>query len=138
MHEGNLEQGLAREFISDWDITATGGGFLITTSWLYPNGSRIEIHVRAVGEREDLYLVSDGGELFSFLYSEGVDLQNDKRAMMVLDRLSNEHGFKVVDFQLARGATEEELPRAIRVMLEAMKDASFIFWHKLKTAKNFH
>lgn len=138
MNERDLERDLAEELIRDWEITATGGGYLVATSWHYPNGNRIEIYVRTVGDREDLYLVSDGGEVFSFLFSEGVDLANDKRAMKVLERLAADYGFKIVDYQLARGANDEELPQAIRVMVEAVKDAAFVFWHKLKTAKNLH
>jgi len=63
MNEKILEQNLSEAFIRDWEIIPTGSGFLVVSDWLWPNHERIEIHARTVGEREDLFVVADGGEL---------------------------------------------------------------------------
>jgi len=131
MDETILKQRLQEAFIEDWEIMPTGGGFLIVTDWHWPNSERIEIHIRPVGEREDLYIVSDGGELFNLLFSQGVDLSKDERGMKILDGVTKNYGAKAVDCQIAKGAGLGDLHRAIRVVLEAIKDASFLLWYKL-------
>ena len=66
MDEKTLEQNLAETLVEGWDISSTGNGFLVASDWRWPNNERIEIYVRNVGEREDLFLVTDGGELFNY------------------------------------------------------------------------
>ena len=138
MDEKQLEQSLAEELIQEWSITPTGSGFLIATDWHWPNGEHIEVYVRTVGEREDLYLVSDGGELFNFLFSQGVDLTRDPGGMKVIEDVAQNNGARIVDYQMVKGATEGDAPRAIRMILEAIKDASFILWHKLGPSGPVH
>ena len=138
MDEKVLELKLAEELISGWDIIPTGNGYLVATDWKWPNNERIEIHVRTVGEREDLYLVTDGGELFNLLFAEQVDLTKDENGSKLLDTVAEEYGAKVVDFQVARGANEQTLPQAIRMILEALKAASFLLWHKVGHKGSVH
>jgi len=132
MDERTLTQNLAEELIDGWDIMSTGSGFLIITDWHWPNDDRIEIYVRTVGDREDLYIVTDGGNLFNFLFSHGIDLNKDHHGMKVLSGIAENCGAKIVDYQMARGANDGDLHRAIRLLLEAIKDASFLLWHKLE------
>ncbi|MFP5212580.1 MAG: DUF1828 domain-containing protein [Acidobacteriota bacterium] len=138
MDERTLEQSLAEELTREWRIVSTGSGYMIITDWHWPNGEKIEIYVRTVGEREDLYVVSDGGELFNFLYSQGIDLSKDERGMRTLNGMIELNGAKVVDYQLVKGAGEMELAQAIRNVLEAIKDASLILWHKVGTSESIH
>jgi hypothetical protein len=138
MDEKKLELSLAEELIKYWDIDPTGTGFMITTDWQWPNRERIEIYVRSVGEREDLYLVTDGGELYNFLFSHGIDLSKDTRAMKVLDGVFDNYGVRFVDYQIAKGANDEDLHQVIRVVLEAIKDSSFILRHKLEQTGDLH
>lgn len=138
MDERTLELKLASELISGWDIISTGNGFLVVTDWKWPNNERIEIHVRTVGEREDLYIVTDGGELFSLLYAERIDLTRDEDARKLLDTVAEECGAKVVELQVAKGASKESLPQAIRMILEALKAASFLLWHKVMHKGSIH
>jgi len=133
-----LEEKLALVFIEGWDITPTGNGFLLSSDWRWPNAERIEIHVRTVGEREDLYLVTDGGELSNFLYSRGIDLSKDEFALNKIGAAVENYEAKFVDYQIAKGANEEELPRAIRSVLEAIKDASLILWDKFGKGSHLH
>jgi hypothetical protein len=132
LDEKDIFDGLVEDFYQGWDVMPTGGGFLITTDWRFPNDDKIEIHVRKVGDREDLFLVTDGGELTNLLFSREVDLSKDKSSLRILTGITVHHSIKIADFQLIRGANEDELPRAIRAMLEAVKEASYIFWHKVK------
>ncbi|MCK8602854.1 hypothetical protein [Desulfoferrobacter suflitae] len=138
MDETRLEEKLAFAFVEGWNITPTGNGFLLTSDWRWPNEEHIEIHVRAVGEREDLYLVSDGGDLFNFLFSHGIDLTRDSMALSRINDVVEMYESKFVDFQIARGANEEELARSVRLVLEAIKDASLILWHRFEAGKNLH
>jgi len=138
MDERDLEQKLALTFIDEWDIISTGNGFLVTTDWRWPNAERIEIHVRMVGDREDLYLVGDGGDLFNFLFSQGIDLSKDGPALKRISDVVENYEAKLVDFQIAKGASEEELPYAIRQVLEAIKDASLMLWHKFERRDHLH
>jgi len=69
MDENEILEALAGDFFQSWRVAPTGGGFLITTDWVFPNNELIEIHVRRVGEREDLFIVTDGGELINYLFS---------------------------------------------------------------------
>jgi hypothetical protein len=131
MDTDKLFQNLAEEMIRQWDIMPTGSGLLVTTDWQLPNNDRIEIHVRPVGEREDLYLVTDGGELFNFLFSHGIDLSKDNRSMKVLNSIAANYGAQFVEYQMAKGANDTDLHSAIRLVLEAVKDAAYILWHKL-------
>jgi hypothetical protein len=77
MDEKEIFDGLTEAFYQGWDVLPTGGGFLITTDWMLPNNEKIEIHVRRVGDREDLFLLTDGGELINFLFAQGVDLSKE-------------------------------------------------------------
>jgi len=138
MDERTLELKLASELISGWDIISTGNGFLVATDWKWPNNERIEIHVRTVGEREDLYVVTDGGELFNLLFAEEVDLTKDENGRKLLDAVADEYGAKVVDFQVARGANEQTVSLATRMILEALKAASFLLWHKVGHKGSVH
>jgi len=138
MDESILRQRLQETSIEDWEILSTGEGFLLVTDWHWPNNERIEIHIRPVGERDDLYLVSDGGDLFNLLYSQGVELGKDERGMKILDGVAKNYGAKVVDCQIAKGAGPEDLHRAIRMVLEAVKDASFLLWYKLDEGACLH
>lgn len=138
MDERNLEEKLALAFIEGWEVIPTGNGFLLSSDWRWPNAERIEIHVRTVGEREDLYLVSDGGDLFNFLYSRGIDLSKDKAALDKIGAAVENYQSKLIDYQIAKGANEEELPGAIRLVLEAIKDASLMLWHKFEKGSHLH
>ena len=88
MDENEILEALAEDFFQGWDVTPTGGGFLVATDWVLPNNERIEIHVRRVGEREDLFIVTDGGELINYLFAEGVDLTRDRDNRRILDRIA--------------------------------------------------
>jgi hypothetical protein len=138
MDERDLELKLAEELIGGWDVIRTGEGFLINTDWQMPNRERIEIHIRAVGEREDLYVVADGGDLFNLLYAQQVDLSKDEAGMEALNAIVDYHGAKIVDFQIAKGANDGTLAQAVRKVLESVKDASFLLWHKVKGAGSIH
>ncbi len=133
MDENEILEALAEDFFQGWDVAATGGGFLITTDWVLPNNERIEIHVRRVGDREDLFIVTDGGELISYLFSQGVDITRDRDSKRTLNGIAENRSIKVTEHQLVKGANEEELAGAVRVVLEAVKEASFSLWHKIKS-----
>jgi hypothetical protein len=133
LDEKEILDGLVENFFQEWDVMATGGGFLVITDWRFPNRERIEIHLRKVGDREDLFLVTDGGELTNLLFSHEIDLSNDKSGARILAGIAEHYSIKITDYQLVRGANEEELPAAVRDMLEAIKEASFLLWHKAKS-----
>ena len=126
-----VEQALAHEMILGWDITPTGSGLLISTNWRLPNKDRIEIHVRAVGEREDLYLVTDGGALFNLLFLQGLDLPKDEEAVKSVADIVDNFGVKLMDGQMVKGASERDLGQAVRWMLEAVKEISFVLWGRM-------
>ncbi len=132
MDENGILEALAEDFLKDWRVAPTGGGFLITTDWILPNNELIEIHVRRVGERDDLFIVTDGGELINYLFSEGVDLTTDRSSRHILDGIVENKAIKIADHQLVKGANEEEIAGTVRVVLEAVKEASFSLWHKIK------
>lgn len=131
MDEKHLEQQLAEELIAGWQIIATGSGFLVSTDWHWPNDERIEIYVRTVGEREDLYIVTDGGDLYNFLFSQGIDLSRDENGMKIFSNTAERYGVRILDGQMVKGSSDGDLAGSIRKMLEAVKDASFLLWHKL-------
>ncbi len=133
MDENEILEALAEDFFRGWDVSPTGGGFLITTDWVLPNNERIEIHVRRVGEREDLFIVTDGGELINYLFSEGIDLTQDRDSQRILDRIAENRSIDLTEHQLVKGANEEEIAGAVRVLLEAVKEASFSLWRKIKS-----
>jgi len=133
MDENDILEALAEDFLQGWDVAPTGGGFLITTDWVLPNNERIEIHVRRVGDREDLFIVTDGGELINYLFSQGVDLTRDRDSQRVLSGIAENRSIKISEHQLVKGANEEEIAGAVRVLLEAVKEASFSLWHKIKS-----
>lgn len=138
MNAKELEQLMEQAMTSEWEVTSTGTGFLIATDWRLPNNERIEIFVRTVGEREDLFLVTDGGEVFNFLFSHGIDLSKDARGMKTLNGVSERYQAKIVNYQITRGTGRADLARSIRLMLEAVKDASFLLWHKLAPDSSIH
>ncbi len=133
MDENEILEALAGDFFQGWRVAPTGGGFLVTTDWVFPNNQFIEIHVRRVGEREDLFLVTDGGELINYLFSEGVDLARDREGQRIMDGIAENRAIKIADYQLVKGANEEEIAGAVRSVLEAVKEASFSLWHKIKS-----
>jgi hypothetical protein len=133
MDENEILEALAEDFYRGWNVTPTGGGFLIATDWVLPNNERIEIHVRRVGEREDLFIVTDGGELINYLFSEGIDLTRDPDNRRILDRIAQNRSIKVTEHQLVKGANEEEIAWAVRVLVETVKEASFSLWRKIKS-----
>jgi len=133
MDENEILEALAEDFYRGWNVTPTGGGFLIATDWVLPNNERIEIHVRRVGEREDLFIVTDGGELINYLFSEGIDLTRDPDNRRILDRIAENRSIKVTEHQLVKGANEEEIAWAVRVLVETVKEASFSLWRKIKS-----
>jgi hypothetical protein len=133
MDENEILEALAEDFFKGWRVAPTGGGFLITTDWILPNKELIEIHVRRVGEREDLFIVTDGGELINYLFSEGVDLTVDHGSRRIREGIAENRAVNIADYQMIKGANEEEIAGAVRVVLEAVKEASFSLWHKIKT-----
>lgn len=133
MDEREIFEGLAESFFEGWDVMPTGGGFLITTDWKLPNNEQIEIHVRRVGDRDDLFIVTDGGELINFLFSEGVDLSKDRESRNILEGIADNRSVKIAEYQLVKGANEEDLSRAVRDLLEALKEGSFALWHKIRS-----
>ncbi len=133
MDENEIMEGLVEDFYQGWEVMPTGGGFLIITDWMFPDNERIEIHIRRVGERDDLFIVTDGGELVNFLFAQGVDLSKDHSSRKILNGIADNRSIKITDFEMVKGANSEELPGAIRVLLEAVKEASFALWHKLKS-----
>jgi hypothetical protein len=133
MDEKVLLEHLAGELISGWEIVPTGSGFLVTTAWRWPNDEMIEVYVRKVAEGDNLYLVTDGGELFNFLFAKGMDLVQDVRSMEILDSIARSAGARIIDYQIVRGASSEDLPRSIKLVLEAAKEGAFLFWYLLRT-----
>ena len=138
MDEKKLWQDLSEEMVRAWEILPTGSGFVIASDWSWPNNDRIEVVVRSVGEREDLFLVSDGGELFNFFFAQGMDISGNEELMRRLEEVATRHGAKLVDFQMAKGANENELPRAIRSMVEAIKEGAFLFWMSKGRDRRLH
>jgi hypothetical protein len=128
MDEKRLRQDLAEAMVRDWEILPTGSGFVVASDWVWPTRERIEITVRTVGDREDLYLVTDGGELFNFLFANGVDVSRHEESLRRLREVLARHAVELVDYQMAKGANENDLPRAIRSLLEALKESAFLFW----------
>jgi diacylglycerol kinase family enzyme len=126
-----LEGKLAEELLEGWEVIPTGSGFLVTTAWRWPNDEMIEIHVRRVAERDDLYLVTDGGALFNFLFAGGIDLRQNDREMEMLHQIVARSDAGIIDYQIVKGANNEELPQSIRLVVEAVKEGAFIFWHRL-------
>jgi hypothetical protein len=133
MDENEILEALAEDFFQGWDVAPTGGGFLITTDWVFPNNERIEIHVRRVGDREDLFIVTDGGELVNFLFAEGVDVMRDSECGSILEGIVQNRSLKIAEHQIVKGANEEEIAGAVRVVLEAVKEASFSLWHRIRS-----
>ncbi len=138
MDEKKLWQGLLDEMVKGWEILPTGSGFVVASDWVWPTADRIEVVVRNVGEREDLFLVSDGGELFNFFFAQGLDISGNEELMRRLEEVASRHGAKLVDFHMAKGASEDELPRAIRSMVEAVKEGAFLFWLRRDLAGSLH
>ena len=134
MDEKEVWEELAEQMLQGWELIPMGNGFTVMTDWHWPDGNRIEIYVRAVGDREDLYVVTDGGELFNFLFAQGVDLTKDEHAMKALQRTAEDQGAQLVDYQIAKGAGAHDMSRSIRVVLEILKDGSFMMWHKYREA----
>jgi Domain of unknown function DUF1828 len=133
MDENEILEALAGDFFQGWEVAPTGGGFLITTDWVFPNNERIEIHVRRVGDREDLFIVTDGGELINYLFSQGIDLTRDRDSQRILSGIAESRSVKIAEHQLVKGANEQEIAGTVRVLLEAVKEASFSLWHKIKS-----
>ncbi len=133
MDEQEILEGLAENFYQGWDVMPTGGGFLITTDWTLPNNERIEIHIRRVGDREDLFIVTDGGELINFLFSQGIDIDKDRSSRNIINGIADNRSIKITEYQLVKGANEVELSGSVRIMLEAIKDVAFSLWHKIKS-----
>ncbi len=133
MDEQEILEGLAEDFYQGWNVMATGGGYLITTDWMLPNNERIEIHVRRVGDREDLFIVTDGGELINFLFSQGIDIDKDRSSRNIINGIADNRSIKITEYQLVKGANEEELSGTVRIMLEAIKEVAFSLWHKIKS-----
>lgn len=131
MDETVLAEKMVEELIADWQIIPTGNGFLVNTAWHWPDAETIEVHVRRVAERDDLYLVTDGGQLFNFLFARGMDLRLDERSMEILHQIAESSGAGIIDYQIVRGADNEDLPRSIRLILEAIKEGAFVFWYRL-------
>ena len=138
MDAKTLEKELSEELIEHWDITPTGNGYLIATDWQWPSHERIEIFVRTVGGRDDLFLVTDGGELFNFLFAQGIDLTRDEHGLKVIEGVADHYGMKLNDWQLTKGSNPEALARSIREVLEAVKDASLLLWYKLDQRGSLH
>lgn len=134
MDEIVLEERLAEELIGGWEILPTGNGWLVKTDWRWPGDDKIEVHVRRVADRDDLYLVTDGGELYNFLFAQGLDLRRDQRSAETLHQLAAGCGSGIMDFQIVRGAAREELAQSIRQVLEAIKEGAFVFWWQLRGA----
>lgn len=126
-----IQESLAQEMITEWSFVPTGNGLLIITNWRLPNMQNIEIHIRRIGEREDLYLVTDGGELFNMFYLMGLDISSDRDAMDIISRVAQGYGAKLVDGQMVKGANEGDFQGAIRRLLEAVKEASFLLWGRV-------
>jgi hypothetical protein len=133
MDEKVLLEDLPKELIFGWEVVPTGSGFLVTTAWRWPNDEMIEIYVRRVAERDNLYLVTDGGELCNFLFANGMDLIRDARSMEVLNSIAESAGARMIDYQIVRGAGNEDLPRSIRMVLEVVKEGAFLFWYLLSS-----
>lgn len=131
MDETVLEERLAEALIAEWEVLPTGNGFLVSTDWRWPGDEKIEIHIRRVAEREDLYLVTDGGELCNFLFAKGIDLRQDHRSMQVLQRIAAGTGAGIMDYQIVRGANGEDLAQSVRQVLEAIKEGAFVFYWQL-------
>lgn len=138
MDAKTLEQDLTEAILDGWDITPTGSGFLLTTTWQWPNHTPIEIYVRSVGERQDLYVVSDGGELFNCFYLEGTDLTADSHTQRTVQAMAKARGCEFIEYQLAKGANDSNLGMSIRDILETAKEISFYLWHKLDTGSSRH
>ncbi len=133
MDENEILEALAEDFFQGWDVSPTGGGFLIRTDWVFPDNERIEVHVRRVGEREDLFIVTDGGELVNFLFAEGIDVTRDRECGGILEAITQKRSLKIAEHQIVKGAKEEEIAGAVRVVLEAVKEASFALWHRIRS-----
>jgi hypothetical protein len=131
--ENVLLDELAEELVAQWEVIPTSGGFLVTTAWRWPNDERIEIRVRRVAERDDLYLVTDGGELFNFLFAHEIDLRRDERSLEILQSLAESAGARIIDYQIIRGAGNEDLAHSIKLVLEAVKEGAFAFWRYLSS-----
>lgn len=138
MDEKMLEERLAEELIQPWQVLAAGNGFLVVTDWRLPDDEHIEIHVRNVGDRGDLFLVTDGGEVVNTLFSHGVDLTRDPSGSRMIERAAERYGVKIVEGQMVRGAGEGDLHHAVRMVLEAVKEASCMLWHKLEPPGQVH
>jgi hypothetical protein len=133
MDETVLAEKMVEELVADWEIIPTGNGFLVNTAWRWPDAEAIEVHVRRVAERDDLYLVTDGGQLFNFLFARGMDLRLDEKSMDVLHQIAASSGARIIDYQIVRGADDKDLPHSIRLILEAIKEGAFVFWYRLST-----
>ena len=131
MDETVLKERLAEELIAPWEVVSTGHGFLVVTDWRWPGEEKIEVYVRKVAERDDLYLVTDGGELCSFLFAKGMDLRQDHRSMELLRQLAADSGAGIIDYQIVRGTGDEDLSHSIRRVLEAIKEGAFVFRRQL-------
>jgi hypothetical protein len=131
MDENVLVDRLAEEMVEGWEVVPTGSGFLVTTAWRWPDNERIEIRVRRVAERDDLYVVTDGGELFNFLFAHGIDLRGDEGSMEMLHGIAESSGARMIDYQIVKGSSNEDLAKSIRLVLEAVKEGAFVFLRRI-------
>jgi len=138
MDAERLRRELLEELVKGWEILPTGNGFVVASDWVWPTGDRIEVMVRNVGEREDLFLVSDGGELFNFFFAQGLDISSNEVSMRGIEEVAARHGAKLVDFHLAKGSGENDLSHAIRHMVECVKEGAFLFWLCRNTGGSIH
>ena len=130
MDREELRENLAVEMVRDWEIVPTGNGFMVSTDWVLPNNERIDLYVRTVGDRDDLYVVTDGGELFNHMFADGYDLTADDHGRKVMDFIAENYGAEFAEYQLVKGANNDDLAKAVRMLLEAVKEASIVLWRR--------
>ena len=138
MKESDLMERMAVESIRGWNVISTGAGYLVETDWQWPNRERIEIFIGAVGERKDLFIVSDGGEIFNFFFSYGMDLSKNRSGMRAVEEIVTHYGAHVAEYRIVKGAGPDDLSAAIRAILEALKEISFSLFHLVQSSDSPH
>jgi hypothetical protein len=51
--------------------------------------------------------------------------------MEILHQIAASSGASIIDYQIVRGADNEDLPHSVRLILEAIKEGAFVFWYRV-------
>jgi hypothetical protein len=117
-------ESLLRRMTQDWECRLVSQEplrqLLITTS-LMPNNDCIELMVESANGK---MLVHDMGNTYDYLYLQGIDLASSaqRNRLRQVQRILENYHADLVDFVIRRETIPEELPVAVNLVLEAIKE----------------